>query len=107
MFGYDAGNISPQVIEVLIPVISNGHCRHVATKWLGDVRLVAHQILDAERFTEKDSADLPMVSPLVRPSTYCLTYETNRLVYRGNMLIPSPGTSSIHARTAKIPGRIS
>jgi hypothetical protein len=26
MFGYDARNISPKVIEVLIPVIPNGHC---------------------------------------------------------------------------------
>ncbi|RHZ58433.1 hypothetical protein CDV55_105312 [Aspergillus turcosus] len=33
-------------------------------KWLGDVRLVTHQIPDAHLFTEKDSVDLPMVSPL-------------------------------------------
>jgi hypothetical protein len=26
MFGYDARNISPKVIEVLIPDIPNGHC---------------------------------------------------------------------------------
>ncbi|OJJ66408.1 hypothetical protein ASPBRDRAFT_59812 [Aspergillus brasiliensis CBS 101740] len=35
-------------------------------RWLGDVRLVAQQIPDAELFTEKDSADLPVVSPLAQ-----------------------------------------
>ncbi|GKZ34541.1 hypothetical protein AbraIFM66950_004817 [Aspergillus brasiliensis] len=47
LFGYDARDVSLKDI-----------------KWLGDVRLVAQQIPDAELFTEKDSADLPVVSPL-------------------------------------------
>ncbi|GFG06878.1 hypothetical protein IFM61392_04570 [Aspergillus lentulus] len=40
------------------------NCGGQQEQWLGGVRLVAHRIPDAERFTEKDSADLPMVSPL-------------------------------------------
>ncbi|EAW15052.1 uncharacterized protein ACLA_004660 [Aspergillus clavatus NRRL 1] len=47
MLGYDARDISLKDI-----------------KWLGDVRLVAHRIPEAELFTENDSADLPIVSPL-------------------------------------------
>ncbi|KAF5857498.1 hypothetical protein ETB97_005712 [Aspergillus alliaceus] len=47
MLGYDARNISLKNI-----------------KWLGDVRLVCRNIPDANLFTDKDSADLPMVTPL-------------------------------------------
>lgn len=87
-FGYDARAVPPKDV-----------------KWLGDFRLVG-KIPDAHPFTEKDSPDLPIVSPLVctpfvRNSLEQyhnqITHKADYAYIRENMLVLIMAASGTHA----------